>query len=98
RLNRSLSQGTSWRSIGNLQGAYHLPFLKSLTANVNLGYDLTQANTQTFIPNDLAAQIRQGQGLLSLSNRNQTSLVGESYLNYSATTLAVHGNSDLNAG
>src|SRR5438876_4476787 len=97
-LNRSVSQGTTWRSIGNLQGAYHLPFLKSLTANVNLGYDLTQANTQTFIPNDLAAQIRQGQGLLSLSNRNQTSLVSEWYLNYSAPILAVPGNIDLTAG
>ena len=97
-LNRSLSQGTTWRSVGNLQGAYHLPFLKSLTANVNLGYDLTQANTQTFIPNDLAAQIRQGQGLLSLSNRNQTSRVGEGYLNYSAPINAVPGNIDLTAG
>lgn len=97
-LNRSLSQGTTWRSIGNLQGGYHLPFLKTLTAHVNLGYDLTQANTQTFIPNDLAAQIRQGQGLLSLSNRNQTSLVGESYLNYSAPIVAVPGNIDLTAG
>ena len=92
------SQGTTWRSVGNMQGAYHLPFLRSLTANVNLGYDLTQANTQTFIPNDLAAQIRQGQGLLSLSNRNQTSLVSEWYLNYSAPILAVPGNIDLTAG
>ncbi|OLE64783.1 MAG: hypothetical protein AUG74_12885, partial [Bacteroidetes bacterium 13_1_20CM_4_60_6] len=97
-LNRSVGQGTTWRSIGNMQGAYHLPFLRSLTANVNLGYDLTQANTQTFIPNDLAAQIRQGQGLLSLSNRNRTSLVGEGYLNYSAPIHAVPGNIDLTAG
>jgi iron complex outermembrane receptor protein len=97
-LNRSVGQGTTWRSVGNMQGAYHLPFLKSLTANVNLGYDLTQANTQTFIPNDLAAQIRQGRGLLSLSNRNQTSLVGEGYLNYSAPINAVPGNIDLTAG
>ncbi len=97
-LNRSVSQGTTWRSVGNMQGAYHLPFLRSFTANVNLGYDLTQANTQTFIPNDLAAQIRQGQGLLSLSNRNQTSLVSEWYLNYSAPILAVPGNIDLTAG
>src|SRR2546423_337925 len=97
-LNRSVSQGTTWRSIGNMQGAYHLPFLRSLTADVNLGYDLTQANTQTFIPNDLAAQIRQGQGLLSLSNRNQTSLVSEWYLNYSAPIHAVPGNVDVTAG
>src|SRR5207247_2594157 len=97
-LNRSVGQGTTWRSIGNMQGAYHLPFLRSLTANVNLGYDLTQANNQTFIPNDLAAQIRQGQGFLSLSNRNQTSLLGEGYLNYSAPIMAVPGNIDLTAG
>ncbi|HVH66903.1 MAG TPA: SusC/RagA family TonB-linked outer membrane protein [Gemmatimonadales bacterium] len=97
-LNRSVSQGSTWRSIGNLQGAYHLPFLRSLTANLNLGYDLTQANNQTFIPNDLAAQIRQGQGFLSLSNRNQSSLVSEWYLNYSAPITAVPGNIDLTAG
>lgn len=97
-LNRSVSQGSTWRSVGNLQGAYHLPFLRSLTANLNLGYDLTQANTQTFIPNDLAAQIRQGQGFLSLSNRNQTSLVSEAYLNYSAPINALPGNIDLTAG
>jgi iron complex outermembrane receptor protein len=97
-LNRSVSQGTTWRSVGNIQAAYHLPFLRSLTANVNLGYDLTQANNQTFIPNDLAAQIRQGQGFLSLSNRNQTYLVSEEYLNYSAPINAIPGNIDVTAG
>jgi iron complex outermembrane receptor protein len=97
-LNRSVSQGATWRSVGNMQGAYHLPFLRSLTANVNLGYDLTQANNQTFVPNDLAAQIRQGQGFLSLSNRNQTNLVGETYLNYSAPMGVVPGNIDATGG
>ena len=97
-LNRSVSQGSTWRSVGNVQGAYHLPFLRSLTANANLGYDLTQANTQTFVPNDLAAQIRQGQGFLSFSDRNQSSLVSEWYLNYSAPIIAVPGNIDLTAG
>jgi TonB-dependent starch-binding outer membrane protein SusC len=97
-LDRSVSQGTTWRSVGNAQGAYHLPFLRSLTANVNLGYDLTQANNQTFVPNDLAAQIRQGQGFLSLSNRNQTTLVGETYLNYSAPINVMPGNIDVTAG
>ncbi len=97
-LNRSVSQGTTWRSVGNMLGAYHLPFLRSLTANVNLGYDLTQANNQTFQPNDLAAQIRQGQGFLNLSNRNQTTFVGETYLNYSAPMRVVAGNIDLTGG
>ncbi len=97
-LNRTVSQGTTWRSVGNMQGAYHLPFLRGVTANVNLGYDVTQANNQTFVPNDLAAQIRQGQGFLSLANRNQTNLVGETYVNYSAPARVVAGNIDLTGG
>jgi iron complex outermembrane receptor protein len=97
-LRRSVNQGTTWRSVGNMQGAYHIPFLRGVTANVNLGYDLTQANNQTFIPNDLAAQIRQGQGFLSLSNRNQTNLVGETYVNYSAPARVVAGNIDITGG
>lgn len=97
-LNRSISQGTTWRSVGNMQGAYHIPFLRGVTANLNLGYDLTQANNQTFVPNDLAAQIRQGQGYLSFSNRNQTNLVGEGYVNYSAPARVVAGNINVTGG
>jgi TonB-dependent starch-binding outer membrane protein SusC len=97
-LNRTTTQGVTWRSVGNIQGAYHLPFLHALTANINLGYDLTQVNNQTFIPNDLAAQIRQGQGYLNLSNPNQTNLVSEEYLNYAAPLNAIPGDIDLTGG
>ena len=97
-LNRSTVQGSTWRSVGNLQGTYKFPFLRSLSANVNLGYDLTQANNQTFIPNDLAAQVRQGQGYLSFSNNNQTLLVGEGYGNYAAPLDFMPGTIDLTGG
>ncbi|HWC73477.1 MAG TPA: SusC/RagA family TonB-linked outer membrane protein [Gemmatimonadales bacterium] len=76
-------QGTTWRSVGNVQAAYRLPYVEGLTANVNLGYDLTKADRQTFYPNNLAAQIRQGQGLLTLTNNNQGNSVLETYLDYS---------------
>jgi iron complex outermembrane receptor protein len=97
-LNRSANRGTTWRSVGNVLGIYHLPFLSGLSANINLGYDITQAKRQIFIPNDLAAQIRQGQGLLSLANNNASNAVVESYLNYSAPIHAVPGNIDLTGG
>lgn len=97
-LNRSISQGQTLRSVGNIRAAYHLPFLRNLTGNVNLGYDLTQANNQTFIPNDLANQIRQGQGYLNLTDRNQTNLVSEEYLNYAAPLNFVAGTIDLTGG
>ena len=97
-MNRTTDKGTTWRSVGNVQSTYRLPFLTSLTANVNLGYDLTQTNRQTFIPNDLAAQIRQGQGLLRLTSTNQTLAVGEAYVNYSAPLNVAPGNIEVIGG
>ncbi len=95
-LNRSTSQGTTWRSVGNVQVDYRL--IGDLKANVNLGYDLTQADNQNFQPNNLAGQIRQGQGFLSFANNNQTNEVAEAYLNYAAPLNFVPGNIDLTGG
>ncbi|HTS87804.1 MAG TPA: SusC/RagA family TonB-linked outer membrane protein [Gemmatimonadales bacterium] len=97
-LRRTTNQGTTWRSVGNVLGIYHLPFFPSLSANINLGYDLTQTNNQLFIPNDLAAQIRQGQGMLSLTSTAQTNQVLETYLNYAAPLRAIPGNIDVTGG
>jgi TonB-linked SusC/RagA family outer membrane protein len=97
-LNRSTNFATTLRSIGNLQLVYHLPFLTSLSAHVNLGYDIAQANRRIFQPNDLAAQIRQGQGFLSFSDNNQSNEVAEAYLNYTAPIQVVPGTIDLTGG
>ena len=74
-------QGTTWRSVGNVQTTYKTP-LEGLRATLNLGYDLTKADRQTFFPNNLAAQIRQGQGSLYLANNSQGNSVLEAYLDY----------------
>src|SRR5436309_3164496 len=76
--------GTTWRSVGNVQAEYRAPFLEGLTANVNLGYDLARADRTTFYPSNLAAQVRQGQGLLYIANNSQTNQVLESYLGYAS--------------
>jgi len=75
--------GTTWRSVGNMQATYRAPWVEGLTANVNLGYDLARADRTTFYPNNLAAQVRQGQGLLFIANNSQTNEVLETYLGYS---------------
>ncbi len=75
-------QGTTWRSVGNIQTAYHTSFVEGLTANLNLGYDLTKADRQIFYPNNLAAQVRQGQGYLELRNNSQGNSVLDMYLDY----------------
>jgi iron complex outermembrane receptor protein len=75
-------EGTTWRSIGNLQASYRPKSFEGLTANINLGYDLTKADRRQFFPNNLAAQVRQGQGQVYFANNSQGSTVLETYLGY----------------
>jgi TonB-dependent starch-binding outer membrane protein SusC len=81
-LNLATDHGTTWRSVGNAQAEYRLGFLEGLSANLNLGYDLTKADRTTFFPNNLAAQVRQGHGSLFLANNTQSNSVLDAYLNY----------------
>ena len=97
-LNLATDRGTTLRSIGNVQAEYTMPFLPALKANVNLGYDVTQTNRETFNPSNLAAQVRQGHGSLSFNNGNEQDQVLEAYLNYSAPLNLLPGNIDLTGG
>jgi iron complex outermembrane receptor protein len=81
-LNLATDHGTTWRSVGNAQAEYRLGFLEGLSANLNLGYDLTKADRTTFFPNNLAAQVRQGHGSLYLANNTQSNSVLDAYVNY----------------
>jgi TonB-linked SusC/RagA family outer membrane protein len=91
-------EGTTWRSVGNVQAAYRAPFLEGLTATVNMGYDLTKADRRTFFPNNLAAQVRQGQGSLYLANNSQGSSVLETYVGYNPPRTLGPGTLDVTGG
>src|SRR5882672_303246 len=80
--------GTTWRSVGNAQASYALPFLEGLTANVNLGYDLAKSDRTTFIPNNLAAEVRQRHGLFYIANNTQANSVLEMYGTYAPARTA----------
>jgi TonB-linked SusC/RagA family outer membrane protein len=47
-----------FRSIGNLQLDYSLPFVKGLRANLNLGYDYQQGSGTVVVPDSAAATYR----------------------------------------
>jgi len=91
-------EGMTWRSVGSIQAAYRPTFLEGLTANLNLGYDLTKADRRTFYPNNLAAEVRQRQGLLYLANNSQGNSVLEAYLGYSPPRSYGPGMLDLVGG
>jgi TonB-linked SusC/RagA family outer membrane protein len=95
-LNLAANTGQVYRSIGNVQAQYSLPFFQALKANVNLAYDIGKVNNTVFYPNNLAAEVRQRHGLLSVGNNTQANTVLETYLNYGAP-LGV-GDIDLTGG
>ncbi len=97
-LNLASDQGTTFRSIGNVQAEYRLPFLEGLRANLDVGYDVTKADRQTFFPNNLAAQVRQGRGLLALTNNTQANSILETYLEYAPARAYGPGTIDLTGG
>jgi len=97
-LNLATDHGTTWRSVGSAQAEYRMPFLEGLSANLNLGYDLTSAARTTFYPSNLAAQVRQGQGSLYMSNFSQTNSVLDGYLGYRPSRTYGPGTVDLVGG
>jgi TonB-linked SusC/RagA family outer membrane protein len=50
-------QGTTFRSIANVEGRYRLPFLEGLSATVRGGYDVAKSERRHFYPSVLQSQV-----------------------------------------
>jgi iron complex outermembrane receptor protein len=92
-------EGRTDRSVGNIQAEYDMPFISALKAHVNLGYDLTSAQRQTFSPRALHSELKAGRGgNVYRRNPSQLNTVMETYLNYAAPLNAIPGWIDLTGG
>ncbi|MGQ0815068.1 MAG: SusC/RagA family TonB-linked outer membrane protein [Gemmatimonadota bacterium] len=98
-LGLASDHGTTFRSLGNVQADYQLPFISGLKANVNFGYDITKATRETFTPSTLHSQLKTGTGG-SKFRRDDTfqSALVETYLNYAAPLRGLPGTVDLTGG
>ena len=54
--------GTTYRSIGNLETRYETPWIRGLTATMNLGYDLANSRHTIFTPSTEFSQLSSGNG------------------------------------
>ena len=93
------SNGTTFRSVGNAQVEYHLPFLPALSANVNVGYDATNVSQETFTPSVLHSETKSGEN--GYDYRQDPSALNEvldTYLDYNAPLNIVPGGINLTAG
>jgi len=97
-LNFAKAQGTTYRSLGNVQASYVPSFLSGLRASVNVGYDLTRVTQQTFNSSVMHSELRGGKGYDYRTDPNMLNTVLETYLNYAKPVGVVHGDVDLTAG
>lgn len=82
-LGLATDNGVTYRSIGNMQAEYRLPFLTGLKFNLNLGYDVARATRATFTPSVLHSQTKSGAyGTDYRRNPNNQNTLLETYLNY----------------
>ena len=91
--------GHTLRSLGTFQADYSLPWIEGLKAHVNLGYDVTSAERQTFNPSDLHAQLKAGTGgTLYQTTPSMTNTLLDTYLNYNTAVGFLPGTIDLTGG
>jgi TonB-linked SusC/RagA family outer membrane protein len=98
-LRLATDKGHTDRSVGNIQAEYDMPFMESLKAHVNLGYDLTQAKRETFSPSDLHSQLKTGGGgNVYWRTPSMLNTLLETYLDYSAPLDVLPGRVDVTGG
>jgi iron complex outermembrane receptor protein len=98
-LDLATDRGITYRSLGNVQTRYRVPFLEGLRANVNLAYDVTRTDRQTFSPSVQHAQQKTGNGGSDYrANQSQTNTTFDGYLDYITPLRFVPGNIDVTGG
>ncbi len=98
-LNLASDKGITYRSLGHVRAQYALPFLEGLRANMDLGYDVTRTDRQSFFPSTLHGQLKSGNGGSDYrANQSQSNTTAETYLNYGAPLGGIPGNIDAAAG
>jgi TonB-linked SusC/RagA family outer membrane protein len=91
------SNGDTYRSFGNATIDYRFPFLKTLRANLNLGYDASKGDGSVFIPAN-AAQAYTTLGSSYEYHQKNFNKTGEFYLNYNSDIKPLNSNINLTAG
>jgi len=98
-LNLASDRGTTYRSLGNAQASYRLPFLEGLRVVGDLTYDVTRTDRQSFFPSILHGQTKNGNGGSDYrANQSQSNTGLDAYLNYTAPLNVAPGTIDVTGG
>lgn len=88
------------RSLGNVQLSYRLPFLRELTAKLNLGYDVSKSDGNNFVPENAAwayDPLNGGGNKTHYTQKKRNSLL-DFYFNYKKDLPSASSRIDITAG
>lgn len=92
-------KGTTYRSIGKLEGEYRLPFREQISVTSRVGYDVAKAERTQFFPSNLRSQIEAGRaGTFIRSNPSQVNTLFDLFGTWRRDTPRLAGNFDVTAG
>ncbi|HSU14573.1 SusC/RagA family TonB-linked outer membrane protein [Longimicrobium sp.] len=78
-----VDNGSTFRSIGNIEARYRMPFLEQLTGTLRTGYDYARSERRSFTPTTLHSQITSTTpGSAYRSNPSEQTGVIDAFLNY----------------
>ena len=94
-LRLNVDRGKTYRSVGDLEAKYQLPWFQDLSTTLRTGYDVISAEREIFSPTIL----RQGSsGSLERRNHSFSSPLLDAFLNYATSAFGENNNLDVTAG
>ncbi len=93
-------EGTTLRSVGDLEAQANLPWVDGLSGTVRLGYDVTKTNREIYRPTFLFGEARNDTlaGFTSHANNTQVNTLLDAFLNYSTRLSPYQTDVDVTAG
>ena len=98
-LELTQDKGTTFRSVGDIEGELQVPGVEGLTGTVRFGYDATKTERETFRPSFLRGEAESGTpGFVSRSNSTQSNVLFDAFARYDRRFESVNSELNLTAG
>lgn len=93
------NKGETYRSLGNVEAEYELPFLTGMSLRANVGYDVTTGEREFFAPTNLKSQQESNfPGAITRASFRQLNTRVNAFLNYDRAFDDVNSDIDVTAG